>query len=82
MNLHEAVRKHYGDGNLIDLRLFVQLGEDSPRRVSIVNKGGLALRSSSVEDGGRALYKTTTFHVYKVYRRINSTVLYAKEFLE
>jgi hypothetical protein len=82
MNLHEAVRKHYGDGNLKDLRLFVQLGEDSPRRVSIVNKGGLALRSSSKDDSGRALYKGTRFHVYKASRRINSTVLYAKELPE
>lgn len=81
MNVHEAVRKYYGDGNLVDLRLFVQLGEDPPRKVSIVNKGGLALRSYGADDGGRALYKTTTFHVYKIHRRINSTVLYVKEFL-
>lgn len=86
MNVHEAVRKYYGDGNLLDLRLFVQLGSERPRRVSIVNKGGMALRSYDATDGGRALYKTTFHHVYKVSMRNNQlvghdTILHTKEFL-
>ncbi len=66
MNVYEAVRKHYGDGNLSGLRLFVQLDYDPPRRVSMVNRVGMILVSSGSTDPDRALYQTTAFHVYKV----------------
>lgn len=55
MNVLEVIRKNFGDGNLVNLRVFISDSVGRVRRVGLVNRSGFSLQRRNTLENGRVV---------------------------